>query len=187
MAQTESNMLSLQTKAPHFSLSNVVSGELNSLDQVRGKEGTLIVFMCNHCPYVVHLIDALVAFAKSIEPKGIKTVAISSNSVETHPQDGPEDMKVFAKERGFTFPYLYDATQEVAKQYEAACTPDLYLFDAHGALFYRGRFDGSRPGNDIPLTGEDLKAAANALLAGNQAPEKQYPSLGCNIKWHPEH
>jgi len=186
MAQTESNMLSLQTKAPNFDLPNVVSGSNNTLKELQGKKGTLIVFMCNHCPYVLHLIEELVAIAKEIAPQGIQTAAISSNSIETHPQDGPEEMKAFAEKFDFNFPYLYDATQTVAKSYDAACTPDLYLFDEKGALFYRGRFDASRPGNDIPLTGADLRAAVNALLSGENAPEMQYPSLGCNIKWHPE-
>ncbi|MGB1020680.1 MAG: thioredoxin family protein [Flavobacteriaceae bacterium] len=186
MAQTESKMLSLKTKAPEFNLPNVVNGSNHSFSELQGRQGTLLVFMCNHCPYVIHIIEALAAFAKDIEPQGISTIAISSNSVVTHPQDGPEAMKTFAEKFNFSFPYLYDATQEVAKSYDAACTPDLYLFDQKGELFYRGRFDTSRPGNDLPLSGSDLKTAVEFLLKGEKPPEKQYPSLGCNIKWHPE-
>lgn len=186
MAQTESNMLSLKTKAPEFKLPNVVDMKNNSFSELQGKKGTLLVFMCNHCPYVIHIIEALVAFAKDIEMQGVNTIAISSNSIETHPEDGPEAMKTFAEKYEFSFPYLYDETQEVAKSYYAACTPDLYLFDQEGELYYRGRFDASRPGNNIPLSGSDLKMAVESLLKGESSPEKQYPSLGCNIKWHPE-
>lgn len=186
MAQTESNMLSLKTKAPEFQLPNVVDNTNTSFSALQGKQGTLLVFMCNHCPYVIHIVEALVAFAKDIKTQGVNTIAISSNSVETHPEDGPEAMKIFAEKYGFNFPYLYDETQEVAKSYDAACTPDIYLFDQKGELFYRGRFDASRPGNDLPLSGADLKMAIDNLLSGQNPPEKQYPSLGCNIKWHPE-
>ena len=186
MAQTESNMLPLKTKAPAFVLPNVVSGSQNNLDELIGSQGTLIVFMCNHCPYVIHLIDAFVQFSKEIEYQGIKTVSISSNSIRTHPQDGPEAMKKFAAQHSFHFPYLYDASQSVALDYDAACTPDFYLFDKNAELFYRGRFDASRPGNYLALTGEDLRGATTALLKNSEAPLKQYPSLGCNIKWHPE-
>ncbi len=184
MALRPSQMLALGTQAPDFNLPNVKSGAKQSLGQLQGTHGTLVVFMCNHCPYVVYLLDALVAWIQKHQKKGINTVAISSNSILTHPQDGPDAMKRLALEKGFEFPYLYDATQEVALAYQAACTPDFYLFDAQLKLFYRGRFDAARPGNEIPITGEDLSKAALALLSGQNTPAKQYPSMGCNIKWH---
>jgi peroxiredoxin len=184
MALRPSQMLALDTQAPDFNLPNVKSGAKQSLGQLQGTHGTLVVFMCNHCPYVVYLLDALVAWIHEHQKKGINTVTISSNSILTHPQDGPDAMKRLALEKGFEFPYLYDATQEVALAYQAACTPDFYLFDAQLKLFYRGRFDAARPGNEIPITGEDLSMAALALLSGQNTPAKQYPSMGCNIKWH---
>lgn len=184
MALRPSQMLALGTQAPDFNLPNVKSGAQQSLGQLQGTHGTLVVFMCNHCPYVVYLLDALVVWIHEHQKKGINTVAISSNSILTHPQDGPDAMKRLALEKGFEFPYLYDATQEVALAYQAACTPDFYLFDAQLKLFYRGRFDAARPGNEIPITGEDLSKAALALLSGQNAPAQQYPSMGCNIKWH---
>jgi hypothetical protein len=186
MAQTESKMLPLKTKAPAFVLPNVISGKQNNIDELLGSKGTLIVFICNHCPYVFVFFVGVVVFCFVFVFVGIKTISISSNSIETHPQDGPEAMKKFAAEQSFHFPYLYDASQSVALDYDAACTPDFYLFDKNAELFYRGRFDASRPGNDLALTGEDLRAATTALLQNSEAPLKQYPSLGCNIKWHPE-
>lgn len=183
MALTESYMLPLGTPAPDFTLLNVRDQQPTHLQENSGKKGTLIVFMCNHCPYVVHLIDAFVTLAKSLEEQGIQTIAISSNDIHSHPQDGPEAMTQFASARNFSFPYLYDATQAVAHAYQAACTPDFYLFDQDLRLFYRGRFDASRPGNELPLNGADLKHATTALLQGQKIPDPQYPSMGCNIKW----
>ncbi|MDA8871775.1 thioredoxin family protein [Flavobacteriaceae bacterium] len=184
MALTESYMLPLDTKAPAFSLQNVSSGSLETLDQLKGKSGTLIVFMCNHCPYVVHLIDAFIKSANEFSKNGINCIAISSNSIISHPQDGTEDMKKLALRKKFPFPYLYDESQEVAHAYKAACTPDFYLFDSDLKLYYRGRYDDSRPGNEKPLTGKDLHEACNAMIAKKQNIELQYPSMGCNIKWH---
>lgn len=183
MALTESYMLALQTKAPSFSLPNVISGEIVSLSELSGNKGTLVIFMCNHCPYVVHLMDALVATASEFLNKGVQTIAISSNSIISHPQDGPEKMKSLAKEKKFPFPYLFDETQEIAHAYKAACTPDFYLFDAELRLYYRGRYDDSRPGNDKPITGIDLHEACDMMLNKKKNNQFQYPSLGCNIKW----
>lgn len=183
MALVESNMLPLGTTAPDFSLPNVVDNSLGSLSNLKGEKGTLVVFTCNHCPYVVHLLDAFVALAKKNKDKGIATIAISSNDVENYPADHPDLMRKLAQEKQFTFPYLYDEAQTVAKAYDAACTPDFYLLDAQHALVYRGRFDASRPGNDTPITGEDLQNAIDAILKKDPIPENQYPSMGCNIKW----
>ncbi len=183
MALTESYMLPLTTEAPAFSLLNVVTGQNESLEQHQGASGTLIVFMCNHCPYVVHLLDALLETAQQFAAQGVNTLAISSNSSISHPQDGPEQMKKLALEKKFGFPYLYDETQEVAHAYKAACTPDLYLFDAKLSLYYRGRYDDSRPGNQQPITGNDLHQAYQSMLKGEPLTAQQYPSMGCNIKW----
>lgn len=183
MALTESNMMQLGTSAPQFTLPDTVSGKDIKLADVLSDKGTVVMFLCNHCPYVLHVNPELVRVAKDYQAKGIAFVAISSNDAENYPQDGPDKMKTHAKEVGYPFPYLYDETQEVAKAYDAACTPDIYVFDGNGTLYYRGRLDGSRPKNDVPLTGEDLRAALDRLLAGEPAPEKQYPSAGCNIKW----
>jgi len=183
MALTESNMLTLGTVAPNFNLPNTVDGKMLSLDDAKGDLGTVIIFSCNHCPFVLHVNDELIAVANDYDDKGIRFALISSNDVEKYPQDSPDKMKVLAERLGYPFPYLYDETQEVAKAYDAACTPDIYLFDADLKLYYRGRLDGSRPGNDIPLTGRDLRGAIDGLLAGEAAPSTQYPSAGCNIKW----
>ena len=183
MALTESYMLPLKTQAPPFSLSNVTSNRKESLNELKGKKGTLIVFMCNHCPYVIHLMDALISSAKELSIEGINTIAISSNSLLSHPQDGPTHMKKLAEEKNFPFPYLFDETQEVAHAYKAACTPDFYLFDADLNLYYRGRYDDSRPGNEQPITGKDLHDATQAMLNQQDSPAMQYPSMGCNIKW----
>ena len=184
MALTESYMLPLQTKAPPFLLPNVVSGSVETLDQLKGSTGTLVVFMCNHCPYVVHLLDALLATAKEFAQKGVNTIGISSNSILSHPQDGPDEMKKLALEKNFPFPYLYDETQEVAHAYNAACTPDFFLFNSDLRLYYRGRYDDSRPGNTHPLTGKDLHLACEAMIGNKEYTPLQYPSMGCNIKWH---
>lgn len=185
MALTESQMLPLGTQAPDFELTNVVTSSLQKRDELKGSEGTLIVFMCNHCPYVVHLLDALIAKAANWKTKGVHTIGISSNSVLTHPQDGPEAMQTLAMEKKFDFPYLYDPDQKVANAYDAACTPDFYLFDSKLHLYYRGRFDGSRPGNEEPLTGLDLDQAITAMLQHKTPLARQLPSMGCNIKWTP--
>ncbi|MDF0706448.1 thioredoxin family protein [Flagellimonas okinawensis] len=183
MARTPSNMLPLGTKAPPFELLDTVSEARVSLNDLKGEKGTVIMFICNHCPFVIHVNPQIVELAKEYQVRGIKFIAISSNDVENYPQDGPDLMKEKAKEEGYTFPYLYDETQTVAKEYDAACTPDFYLFDAGLKLVYRGQLDDSRPGNDVPLTGTDLKNAMEALLNRNEVDPEQKPSLGCNIKW----
>eukprot|EP01089_Gocevia_fonbrunei_P012382 TRINITY_DN291_c0_g1_i1.p1 TRINITY_DN291_c0_g1~~TRINITY_DN291_c0_g1_i1.p1 ORF type:complete len:236 (+),score=33.40 TRINITY_DN291_c0_g1_i1:104-811(+) len=154
-----------------------------SLQDLKGTKGTVIMFICNHCPFVKHLNADIVKTAMEYQPKDISFIAISSNDVENYPQDAPHLMKLISMEQKYTFPYLYDESQDVAKAYDAACTPDFYLFDANLKLVYRGQFDNSRPGNGIPVTGEDLKTAMDALLAGKEINEKQKPSMGCNIKW----
>ncbi|MCK0124381.1 thioredoxin family protein [Gelidibacter sp. F2691] len=186
MARTPSNMLPLGTKAPDFRLLDTMSDKKRSLDSCKGLKGTVIMFICNHCPFVKHVNSELVKLAKAYKSKGIECIAISSNDVVNYPLDSPELMKKIGMEEGFIFPYLYDQTQRVARAYNAACTPDFYLFDAHLELFYRGQLDGSRPGNDVPVTGEDLKNALNLLLDNQAPPKDQKPSLGCNIKWRKE-
>lgn len=185
MARTESIMLPIGTLAPIFILPDTISGQLLSLNDLRSDKATVVIFICNHCPYVLHVKDELVKLARDYQPKGVSFVAISSNDVENYPQDGPEAMKVFARESGFTFPYLYDETQDVARAYEAACTPDFYVFDGELRLRYRGRLDESHPKmeNPKPVTGSDLRGALNAMLANQLVSEIQYPSMGCNIKW----
>ncbi len=183
MARTPSNMLPLNTKAPPFNLLDTVSDTFCSLEEVKGSNGTVVMFICNHCPFVIHVNPEIAKLGREYRDKGIGFVAISSNDVENYPQDAPHLMKIKAKEEGYTFPYLYDETQEVAKAYDAACTPDFYLFDADMLLVYRGQLDDSRPGNGIPLSGNDLKNAMDALLAGNEINALQKPSIGCNIKW----
>ncbi|WP_318311495.1 thioredoxin family protein [Flagellimonas crocea] len=183
MARTPSNMLPLGTKAPDFNLLDTVSHNTLSLDGLKGEKGTVIMFICNHCPFVIHVNPMIVKLAKEYQKKGIAFVAISSNDVENYPQDAPHVMTEKAKEEGYTFPYLYDETQEVAKAYDAACTPDFYLFDADMALVYRGQLDDSRPGNGVPLTGQDLERAIESVLKNEKVSENQKPSLGCNIKW----
>ncbi len=183
MARTASKMLPLGTKAPDFSLKDTVSEKTLGLKALKGSRGTLIMFICNHCPFVIHVNPMISALAKLYQAKGIAFVAISSNDIENYPQDAPHLMKKKANEAGFTFPYLYDATQAVAKAYQAACTPDFYLFDGQLELVYRGQLDDSRPGNGIPLDGMDLRQAMDALLQGSQIDPVQKPSIGCNIKW----
>jgi peroxiredoxin len=186
MVKTASTMLPLGTKAPDFSLPNV-DGKTVSLRDLSGGKGLLVMFICNHCPFVKHLRSALAAFGQEYQAKGLKIVAISSNDVGSHPEDSPESMAAEAQAAGYTFPYLYDATQEVAQAYKAACTPDFFLFDKNHGLVYRGQFDASRPGNSKPVTGDDLRAAADAVLAGKPPLLEQRPSIGCNIKWRPGH
>ena len=181
MVKTASTMLPLGTAAPDFSLVNV-DGSTVSLADFTGKP-LLVVFMCNHCPFVIHLRSALAAFGDEYQAKGLGFVGISSNDVEAYPQDGPELMKAEAAHAGYNFPYLFDADQSVAKSYKAACTPDFFLFDADHTLVYRGQFDSSRPGNEVAITGDDLKTACDAVLAGKDVSADQLPSIGCNIKW----
>ena len=185
MSLTKSFMLPLGTDAPPFRLPNVVNNEIQELNQLKGVKGTLIIFMCNHCPYVIHLLDGILKTAEKLLDKKIKTIAISSNSVVTHPQDGPNEMKKLAISKKFNFPYLYDETQDVAKSYKAECTPDFYLFNEKLILSYRGRYDQSRPGNQIKVTGEDLHNAVELMISDSKQVKIQYPSMGCNIKWHP--
>jgi len=184
MAATLSNMLPLGTKAPDFKLFDTVSGKQLTYNDIKGKNGTVIMFICNHCPYVLHVNPQIVKIANEYQDKGISFVGISSNDVENYPQDAPELMTQQAKKVGYNFPYLYDETQEVAKAYQAACTPDFYVFDSNDKLVYRGRLDESSPKNNIQLTGKDLRKALDLLLIGKMIPdEQQQPSIGCNIKW----
>nr|WP_299343537.1 thioredoxin family protein [Allomuricauda sp.] len=183
MARTPSNMLPLGTKAPDFNLVDTVSDTPISLQSSKGEKGTVVMFICNHCPFVIHVNPEISRLGKEYQAKGIGFIAISSNDVENYPQDAPHLMKQKAKEEGYTFPYLYDETQDVAKAYDAACTPDIYLFNEGLELVYRGQLDDSRPGNGIPVTGTDLRNAMDALLAGDEINPEQKPSIGCNIKW----
>ncbi len=183
MARTESTMLALGTTAPDFSLPDTVSGNTLKLEDLKGSKATVVMFICNHCPFVKHVNAGLVQLAKDYEAKGIGFVAISSNDVVNYPDDSPEKMKENAAEQGFTFPYLYDESQEVATAYDAACTPDFYVFNEDLKLVYRGQLDDSRPGNGLPVTGTDIRAALDAILSGAEVSEKQKPSIGCNIKW----
>ncbi len=183
MARTPSSMLELATAAPDFALPDTVSGEIVTLAQVKKEKGILVMFICNHCPYVIHVKDEVVKLANEYQAQGIGFVAISANDIINYPDDAPDKMKDFAIQNGFTFPYLYDESQEIAKSYDAACTPDFYLFDSNLELVYRGRLDESRPGSGIPVTGKDLRTALEALIQGAAIPGEQYPSIGCNIKW----
>ena len=175
--------LELGQKAPHFQLLDVVSGTEVSTEDVRSAHALLVMFVCNHCPFVIHVEEELAKLGRDYGPKGVAMVAICSNDVENYPDDSPDKMRLFAKEKGWQFPYLFDEDQSVAKAYYAACTPDFYLFDANQELVYRGQLDESRPGNDISVTGEDLRGAIDAILEGEPVPPEQRPSLGCNIKW----
>lgn len=181
MSATPSTMLELGTKAPDFNLESVSGGTL-SLNYTDQSKGFVVMFICNHCPYVLHIEEELVSLAEEYISKGIGFIAISSNDVEKYPQDSPEKMA----EKNYPFPYLYDETQEVAKKYKAACTPDFFVFDENKKLVYRGQFDESRPKNDKPVTGNGLRRALDAVLNGESIPEnEQIPSIGCNIKWKP--
>jgi peroxiredoxin len=176
-------MLELGTTAPYFSLPEPATGNTVSIGDLDDAQGLVVVFMCNHCPYVRHIADELARFAREYQGKGIAMVGISANDVSTHPDDSPEKMAQEVERRGYVFPYLYDETQAVAQAYRAACTPDLYLFDRARKLVYRGRFDAATPGNKVPVSGADLRAACDALLAGEPVSADQHPSMGCNIKW----
>ena len=184
MSDTPSTMLELGTQAPDFKLFDTVNNQLVSLDDFDNAKGLLVVFVCNHCPFVKHILDEFVIAARDLQQKGIGVVAISSNDVENYPEDSPKKMASLAREKQFSFPYLYDGTQEVAKAYKAACTPDFFLFDHDDELVYRGQFDDSRPGNDEPVNGSDLREAVELLLDG-KVMDDQKPSMGCNIKWKP--
>lgn len=186
MPALETLSMPLGFAAPPFSLPDVVSGADLSLDELRGEKATVVMFICNHCPYVIHVNPQLVQLANDYRHLGVSFVAISSNDAARYPDDSPEKMRQRAAELQYPFPYLYDETQEVAKLYRAACTPDFSIFDAGLTCVYRGRLDGSRPNNNIPLTGADIRTALDALLSGQPVPEKQYPSIGCSIKWKGE-
>lgn len=184
MSDTPSNMLPLGTKAPYFELPNPVKNNvLENLEDLKGEKGTLVFFMCNHCPFVLHVIDKIVELYEDYKGQGIEFIGISSNDVEKYPQDSPAKMVDFAKERNLGFPYLYDESQAVAKAYDAACTPDFFFFDDKLDLIYRGQMDDSRPGNQKEITGEDLIVAFENLLNEQPQEELQKPSMGCNIKW----
>ncbi len=183
MARTPSNMLPLGTIAPDFNLVNTLTDTDITLQECKGDKGTVVMFICNHCPFVIHVNSEIAKLAKDYQAQGIGFVAISSNDVVNYPQDAPHLMKTTAQENAYSFPYLYDETQEVAKAYDAACTPDFYLFDADLKLVYRGQLDDSRPGNGIPVTGKDLRAALDAVLHNTVIDTIQKPSIGCNIKW----
>jgi peroxiredoxin len=185
MALTASTMLSLGTVAPDFQLPDVTTGETLSLDTFSGKKALLVMFICRHCPFVKHIQAELAKIGQDYDSNNVGIVAISANSVQTHPQDAPEYLKEMAQELGFNFPYCYDETQAVAKAYTAACTPDFFLFDSHRQLVYRGQLDESRPSNGKPVTGADLRAALDAILTDQPVSSEQVASVGCNIKWHP--
>jgi peroxiredoxin len=185
MALTPSTMLPLGTAAPDFQLPDT-NGKTISLADFKGAQALLVVFMCNHCPYVIHIRAGLAQLANDYSPRGVGIAGINSNDAKNYPDDSPAKMKAEVKNAGYIFPYLYDETQAVAKSYRAACTPDFFLFDRGRRLVYRGQFDASRPGNGIPVTGKDLRAALDAVLAGKPTSEFQTPSIGCNIKWKAE-
>ena len=186
MVKTASTMLSLGTKAPNFELVNV-DGTTVSLADFRDRPALVVMFICNHCPFVKHLATALAEFGNEYQARGAAIVAINSNDTSAHPDDSPERMVHEAEERGYTFPYLFDEDQSVAKAYHAACTPDFFLFDKDQRLVYRGQFDASRPGNGVPITGSDLRQAVESVLAGKPVTREQRPSIGCNIKWRGGH
>ena len=185
MSLTPSTMLPLGTNAPDFRLPDTVSGKTIALADFAVAPALLVAFICNHCPFVEHIRAGLAQIGREYQARGVAVVAISSNDVGTHPQDGPAKMAAEARTAGYTFPYLYDETQAVAKAYRAACTPDFFLFDTSRRLVYRGQLDDSRPGSRLPVTGADLRAAIEAVLAGKAASPNQKPSIGCNIKWKP--
>lgn len=183
MALTPSNMLNLGTEAPNFSLIDTITGNMVSLPNAKGVNATVVMFICNHCPYVKHVNSELVSLANDYTGMGISFIAISSNDAVAYPEDSPAKMKEHSQQVGYTFPYLYDETQEVAKAYDAACTPDFYVFNKNLKLVYRGQLDDSRPGNKVPLTGADMRAALDAIISNQPVSPAQRPSIGCNIKW----
>ncbi len=182
MVATQSTMVELGRTAPAFALPDT-EGKIVRLSDFAGAPALLVIFMCNHCPYVIHIREKLVGLIREYQSKGVAVVGINTNDVENYPEDSPVKMKEYAEKYGYTFPYLYDETQEVARAYEAACTPDFFLFDRDQILVYRGQMDDSRPKSDLPVTGTDLRAALDAVLAGKEVPGKQIPRMGCNIKW----
>lgn len=184
MSLTPSKMPDLGLSAPAFELPNI-DGQLVSLANFYDSKALLVAFWCNHCPYVQHIREGFVAFAREYQGLGLAIVVISANDVSTHPDDSPELMKIEAEQHGFIFPYLFDETQEVARAFQAACTPDFFLYDQHQRLVYRGQFDSSRPGNSVPVTGSDLRSAVDAVLDDRPVDAAQIPSIGCNIKWKP--
>lgn len=183
MVLTSSTMLPLGTPAPDFALRDVQSGATRTLADFRSKKALVVMFLCNHCPYVKHVEEGLTAFARDYADRDVALVAIASNDAEAHPDDAPDKLAQSARAKGWSFAYLHDDTQSVAQAYTAACTPDFFVFDAQRKLVYRGQFDASRPRTDIPVTGADLRAALDAVLAGKSVSQAQKPSLGCNIKW----
>lgn len=183
MAETPSNMLPLGTIAPDFQLQDVISNKMISLKQAKSPIATVIMFICNHCPYVRHILPSLLKTINEYQSKKVTFIAINSNDIDAYPEDGPQKMQALAKELGFTFPYLLDEDQSVAKAYKAACTPDFYLFDANLKCVYRGRFDEATPRNNKPVTGHDLRIALDCVLDNKPVDVEQLPSLGCNIKW----
>lgn len=185
MAAVPSTMLPLGTTLPAFSLPNTVDGKTVSSSDFDRQPALLVMFVCNHCPYVRHVKGEIGRVAADYAPRGVGVVAISSNDVAQFPDDAPDQMQAFARAEGWTFPYLFDETQQVARAFQAACTPEFYLFDRLRRLVYRGQLDGARPKNDVPVTGNDLRAALDALLSGKPVPPEQVPSVGCNIKWKP--
>jgi len=186
MASTYSNDIPLLTKAPDFYLPDTNGNYWKSFTDCRGEKGTLVMFICNHCPYVHHVLDEIIMISNDYRVQGIGFVAISSNDIERYPADSPENMAEFAYENNFSFPYLYDENQETARAYQAACTPDFYLFDANDKLVYHGQMDDSRPSNGIPVSGSDLRNAIDSILYNRSINPKQKPSMGCNIKWKTE-
>lgn len=182
MAQTPSNMLALGTVAPAFNLPDT-AGNMHSLDDAAGSDGYLVMFICNHCPFVIHVADELARLGEDCKARNVAVFAINSNDFDSYPADSPAKMKEEITRRGYTFPYLVDKDQSVARAYDAACTPDFYLFDKDRKLVYRGQLDGSRPGNNVAVDGRDLRSAIDALLAGETVNKSQAPSIGCNIKW----
>ncbi|TXD51643.1 MULTISPECIES: thioredoxin family protein [unclassified Polaribacter] len=183
MALTESNEFKIGTKAPYFNLMNTIDDTFYSLNQLKGEKGTVIMFICNHCPFVIHVNNELIKMANEYQQKGINFIAISSNEIENYPQDAPKFMKEIAANLSYPFAYLFDETQKVAKEYDAACTPDFYVFDADLKSVYHGQLDNSRPGNGKPVTGFDLRNSLDNLLENKTVLENQKPSVGCGIKW----
>jgi peroxiredoxin len=183
MARTPSSMVALGSQAPDFRLRDVVTGKIVTRNDASGPEGMLAMFICRHCPFVKHVQGELAKLGRDYAKSGVGIVAISANDELTHPEDSPQNLAAMAKELGFSFPYLFDQSQDVARAYDAQCTPDFFLYDAAGRLVYRGQLDESRPGNGVPVTGKNLRAALDDLIAGRPIPVDQRPSIGCNIKW----